>query len=146
MRLVSIAASALVVISVLGCSTAPLSGGRYLQYRDPIARQVRTQMNFPTPDTCLFALASVRSAGRDWLKSQLKGAASSADVDRMLEQSYYCTATDGGADLPYRATTRYVGANLVVDMDALTLEQCSHSLGEPTTDSGTEIVSRCKRK
>jgi hypothetical protein len=136
---------ALAAALLSGCATPNSTGGRYLQFREPISLQVRTQMTFPNPDTCLFALASIRSGGRDLLKSQLKGAASPADVDRLLEQSYFCTANDSSAALPYRATTRYVVANLVVDLYALNLEQCVHSLGEPTADSGVEIVSRCLR-
>lgn len=127
--------SLLVFVAVCATSCAGQGGfvqptsGRYMQMKHPATDAVVVQMTVPNPDACAFMLKSVPK-------------------NDVMSRLMSCRGESASATLPIRATVRNIPYGFLVDVDAVSIEECSATV-DAMVKSGApnlEIVAPCARK
>lgn len=120
------------VFLLAGCAGSgglgPLSSGRYMQMTHPATGTVAFQMTFPNADSCALAMQG--------------------STDSLLRRLTACRADSVAATLPFRAVARNDIYNFLLELDAITKEECEAFLESALRAPGTKatVVSPCARK
>jgi hypothetical protein len=131
-------AGALLLLSSAGCaqlvnnsiSSAP---SRYLQVTHPVTDAVVLQLTLPNERGCEGMLTISKYENRD----------------KDLMDLMACSSVSASRHLPFRATARNTAYDFLIDLEAVTLNEClSFIAGAKNGSNGKdyELVSDCKRK
>lgn len=134
MRCLNTGALATVLACAAACvmppGSAPSATGRYLQMKHPASDSVIIQMTVPNPDTCALMLKAV-------------------PPNDVLLRLMSCRSDSAAAMLPMRATLRNIPYNFLVDVDAVSPEECRATVDAMMKSDGApnlQVVAPCVRK
>jgi hypothetical protein len=119
------------------------TAGKFLHQINVITNRVTLQMNWPNVDSCRLALIGGRRTWKDWAKQELGQSTSQHDLDELAEKVLTCSTEDKSQTLPYRVTLRAKADGLLLDIYAISLEQCRYSLGD--VSQNVEVVAECEK-
>ncbi len=115
------------------------TSGRYLQLRDAGSNIVYMQMTLPNSASCVRELFSFRHAFSRELNKQ--------ESDE-LDESATCSSVSASQDLRYRATLRVKQRGYLIDIENLSLFECTEVVNELMDNASEvfEVAVPCKEK
>lgn len=116
----------LLLLTSVTCFSAE---SRFLLVKHPTTDAGFIQMNYPNARTCSAYLAIIQ-----------------ADKNNPLASLSSCNESSYGSNLPYRATLRYKAYNFVVDLEAISLDECTAVVDSAVATGAAEVVVECKPK
>jgi hypothetical protein len=132
-------AAAAIAAAIAGCAgpgaaLPPMQvNGRYLQAKHPVSGVPALQIALPNQEGCASMLAVMRQQ----------------DPNNYLISLWSCSANSASASLPTRATVRNKTYAFLLDVEAISMQECKESVDGMMNSKGKdnlEVVSACATK